>query len=459
MMNAAPFCPWCGKQRVPGPGPTAAELGSAVAVAADKVDFDQRVLEARARAVASRKAAPERTFSSGYSDLCIGFDPQIGFALIGVHEPDGEPARLRAYDMYNKRIAWEALSGEDLEDVDDEKLAVRGHTVYVSIGRTLRALDIFTGRQKWGAEFTDELRYESGAGQYRGIKLSDPTPPGQPGMVIAVTIDNIMVALDRDTGRLLWKREGVPSVVVTALEQSGLLLFEYDRLQEVINPAQQAPVLRIEKPIEHTCVVGRYGIWQVRNWGWRDRAGIVLFDYLANQELMFEAIDKIEDDVPFVMGFNRVFCATDSGYKVCYAPNGVPTVFREGHRLKQLAIVGPTLFALMAKQEGTQVRRVLGLDPQNLAVRFDLGELSTEPNDNEDKQILVLPDMAVIVNSRDRDDDHCELWGVSPTGQILWRTYVGEWSAHWYQGGHIVCYAGGFKILRPNDGQIVMEYS
>lgn len=211
--------------------------------------------------------------------------------------------------------------------------------------------------------------------------------------MITFTVDNMIMAMDRDTGRLLWKekREHMPSKV-TPIEQSGLLLFETKYVHEVINPAQQVPVLRIAKPIQCSNLVGRYGIWQVKSWGWRDREGIALFDYLANQEVMFEAIDGVDDDVACVMGFHRVFCATNDGDKICYAPNGVPTALREGHRIQQLAVVCPTLFALMAKHEGTRTRRVLGLDPQNLAVRFDLGELSREPSDNEDKQILALPD-------------------------------------------------------------------
>ena len=65
----------------------------------------------------------DRVFSEGHYDLCLGFDPQVGFALVGVHEPDGEPKRLCAYDMLNKRVAWESLSGEASDDIDDEKLA------------------------------------------------------------------------------------------------------------------------------------------------------------------------------------------------------------------------------------------------------------------------------------------------------------------------------------------------
>ncbi len=183
-----------------------------------------------------------------------------------------------------------------------------------------------------------------------------------------------------------------------------------------------------------------------------------MFDYLANQEVMFDAIDKIEEDVPFVMGFNCVFGATHSGDKLFASPNAKPTVLREGLRINQLAVAGPTLFALLIKSEGTRVRRVVGLDPQTLAVRFDLGELSTEPTSSRANQILALPDMAVIVTSSG-DSSQCELWGVLPTGQIAWRTPVGSWSAHYLLGGHIVCYADGWKILRPNDGQIVMEYT
>ncbi len=247
---AAPFCPWCGKPRTPG---------------ASDDDHAKRVKVAKA-ARSGGKTKSESVLSEGHRHSHLAFDPQIGFAMIGAHKHD-DAMHLRAYDLYNKRVAWEALSGEMARDTM-ERVAVRGHTVYANIGRTLRALDLFTGRQKWGSEFSDVLDSES-AVPHRELKIVDTTPPGHPGAVIAFTIDKTIVSMDRDTGRPLWKekREHMPRSV-QPLEQSGLVLFQiHSHLHEVINPAQQALVLRVEKSIENAWLAGRFGLWKVRNWG------------------------------------------------------------------------------------------------------------------------------------------------------------------------------------------------
>src|SRR5439155_22968947 len=165
-------------------------------------------------------------------------------------------------------------------------------------------LDLYTGRVKWGAELSDKLTYDGSYGPERGLKLLDPSPPGQRGAVMAFTTDSTISSFDRDSGQLSWreKRERLP-YRMTCIGQSGLVAFDNG---EVMNPLQQKPVMKLGG---HGEIVGQYGLWRVSNWGWRQREGIVLFDYLANKELLFEAIEDVESDVRLVMGHGRVFGA------------------------------------------------------------------------------------------------------------------------------------------------------
>lgn len=452
---AAPFCPWCGKPRAP-----VGQVAQAAVAVSGGAELSIAERRDRLRAAMGRNAPSEprqtRPFTSSPYNLCLAFEPQIGFALIGLHEPDGEKPRLRAWDLYNKRVAWEALADmQGIDDVSYEHIAVRGRNVYVDAERSMQVLDLYTGQTKWGAEFPDKLEYQSSAGPNRGLKIVDVSPPGQPGAVLAFTTDYTVCSFDRDTGRPLWRetRESTPSNAM-ALGESGLVWLDANP-PEIMNPFSQTPVL---KPVFRGGVIGHYGIAQVSNHGWLQRDGIVLFDYLANKELLFEAIDDVMSDVPMVMGHGRIFCAVERE-KLFAAPNGKPTLLKEGFRIAALCMAGPTLFVLLTKEHGTRYRRVLGVDPLTLAVRFDLGELSSEPDDNRPWQMCTNEQIVAFVTSRDQSDDHCEIWGVLPTGQVLWKTYVGEWKGHYFQGGHIVVRTdNGWFVLRPNDGQITMEY-
>jgi hypothetical protein len=271
---------------------------------------------------------------------------------------------------------------------------------------------------------------------------------------MAFTTDSTLSSFDRDSGKLLWRetRERLP-YRMTCIGQSGLIVFDDG---DVMNPMQQKPVTRVAGRGQ---VIGQYGLWLVKSWGWLQREGIVLFDYLANKEIFFEPIEHVEDDVPFALGHNRVFCAV-SDEKLFAAPQGKPTLLKEGYCIRALCMAGPTLFVMLCKHQGTGWRRVLGVDPQTLAVRCDLGELTTEPNESWERQMCGDDHVLVLVTSRDSDDDHCELWGVVPTGQVIWKTYVGEWYTHYFLGGHVVVMTGrGWTILRANDGQIVAAYA
>jgi outer membrane protein assembly factor BamB len=433
--------------------------GAAAAARSDDDDDVDELFDSNRRSPRGAAASPE-IFSESASDLCLAFDPQVGFALVGLHNPRGGQPRLRAYDMYNKRVAWESLAGQaGLKDVDEERLAVRGRNVYVSLGRSLSVLDLFTGQPKWGAEFTDRLAYDSSYHARRGLRIVDPVPPAHRGAVLTFSVDYTISAFDRESGQPLWRevRQHLPSDDYP-IEEAGLVVL--NRPLEVMNPFVQKPLVTIEQSLERLDVVGRYGLWQVRHYGWRDRAGIVVHDFVTNKEVLFEGVDHLEDDVPTVMGSGKVFAATESGAKLFGGPKPKTVELVPGFHIRSLVMGGPTLFALLEKTHGTDYRRVVGVDPETLALRFDLGELTTEPDDDWTQQMCTNGQITVLVTSPTNDDDNCELWGVDPGGRVHWKANVGEWRGHYFLGGHlVVCSVGTWRILRPDSGQEVAVYS
>jgi len=388
------------------------------------------------------------------------FDPRAGFALLGAYAPDGEQPRLRAYDVYGKRVAWDAFTGDaGVAELDYESIAVRNGNVYVGVGRSLRVLDLFTGQQKWGAEMPDTLAHDMGPFAIRGARVVDPAPPGARGPVWVVAIDDTIAAFDRDTGQQLWRetRENMPRRIHPF--ESGLVLLDYRHTVEMVDPATRAILDTVGPRVERLDLEGRYGVLQVERWGWRERDGILVHDFLAKKEALFEAVENAEDDVQTVTGQGRVFCALENGAKLFAAPRGKPVELVPGMHIKSLVMCGPTLMVMLRKQHGTSYRRVLGVDPQTLAVRFDLGEWSKEPDDYWEWQICSNGHVAVVVNSPTGNDSDCELLAVDPAGRILWRLPVKRWKTHYFLGGHLVVTSSmGWQIVRPDTGQAIATY-
>jgi outer membrane protein assembly factor BamB len=434
----APFCPYCGARKsVQAPSP------------------------AGVPGVAASPPASARPFTAPFTDLRLLFDPRAGFALIGAYAPEGKPPCLRAFDLLRGHVAWEAFAGERaVADLDWESIAVHSGNVYVAVGRSLRVLDLFTGQQKWGAELSDQLGHDSRSFAERGPRVTDPAPPGTRGPVWIRTIDDTIAAFDRDSGQPLWRetREESPRYVLPF--EAGLVLLDHSHTLELVDPATRAVLDKVGPRVERMDLEGRYGVLQVDNWGWRERDGILVHDFLAKKELLFEAVERLEDDVPSVTGHGRVFAATESGAKLFAGPPAKQVELIPGFHIRTMAMCGPTLMVLLSKHHGTGYRRFVGVDPQSLAVRFDLGEWTHEPNDDWTEQLCSNGHVAITVTSPTGRYDTCDLLAVDPAGRILWKLPVGEWKAHSFLGGYVVVHSSmGWQIVRPDNGQVVAVYA
>ena len=449
VVAGAPFCPYCGASK----GAPQQVVGGA--------QVQARVEAIRLARSGQQAAKAARPFSTSFPGLCFTFDPRAGYALIGAYAPDGQPPRLRAYDLMGGRVAWEAFTGDEgVLELDYESITVRAGNVYVGVGRSFRVVDLFTGQQKWGAELPDALAYDGGHFTERGPRVIDPVQPGMRGPVWVIAVDKTVAAFDRDTGQPCGARSSRTRRAGSTRSSPGCCSPSAATSSSSWIPSNRHVIERVGPRVERLDIEGRQGIMQVDRFGWRDREGILVHDFVARKELLFEGVDDLEDDVQSVTGQGRVFCAVESGAKLVAAPRGKPVELMAGMHIRALAMCGPTLMVLLVKHQGTRYRRLLGVDAQSLAVRFDLGEWTTSPTDHWTRQVCSNGHIAVVVTSTTDRDDNCELVAVNPAGRIGWKLAVGEWKAHAFVGGHlVVCSSKGWQVVRPDTGQVVASYA
>jgi outer membrane protein assembly factor BamB len=411
--------------------------------------------------------APEGPLTAGASESALGFDPRVGFVMVGAHAPYGEPPRLRAWDMGGRRVLWEALGGQSwVADVSASGLRVLGQNVYVAHKRQLLALDLATGARRWGLPLPDAADGSDDAGG--GLAVADPFAREGRGAILVRAIDNGLHAFDRDSGQVLWARSfGDKSFELEAIEGAGVCLvrhgFPYVKV-DIINPAYAQPIASLGHDHWSTDLGrarpaggGRTVATVVDDFGsGGDDDGLLVFDAVTGAQHAFDRKDDLEEDIVAIAMGPRVFAAAREGLYVGPRGRVVPSPV-PNHTVVSFAAAGPTLALLLRKAHGTPVRRVVGLDPATLAFRFDAGEAGTEPDEPWEGQLASDGWSLVFVSTPTDDRSACELRSVdTTTGRMLWSRPVGTWRSHRFLAGHLVVWSDErIEVLSPSNGQVV----
>lgn len=393
-------------------------------------------------------AGPSRELSAEPGEATLLLDPQLGPVVVGKHEPLGQPPSLRAWDPKNKRVLWEMFKGQTwVTQLDASSFRLHGRTLYVANRRNLVALDLASGHQKWGAQLPDEISRYDELGEEPRLVVEDAFPPNQPGVVLVKTEDNVLSAFDRDSGRPLYQRtfgKDSSEFTLQAVPHGQVALVTYGRPYnkcERINPAYAQPlsVHGLGADGDWSCdlgVCGLYGrsvVTRVESFGPEsDQDGALVFDAITGQRYFFEQVDDLEEDIlPETMN-GRVFFGVDDGQGMWVGPRGatLPSP-AQGFKIKAWKACGPTLFVLLVKARGTEVRRVIGLDPNTLAMRFDCGMIGTEPDGLGARTFVTDGQTVAYVTSPQDDMNACEIVAVdAAAGFRLWSKPVGGYRAH-----------------------------
>jgi hypothetical protein len=362
----------------------------------------------------------------------VAFDPQVGFLAIAGFAPGGEPARIRAWDLKNQRALWEALHGQKwVEEISDDEIWVHGKNVYFAKKRQIVVLDLVSGAQKWVASLSDTA-----------VDVADPFPPVGRGAILVATSDHRLFAFDRDSGQPLWNRgfehtveiEPVVGQCTCVVRIAGTYV-----KAEIVNPAYPQPIARFGHDHWSTdlglCrVSGRSVVTVAEDMGSEgDDDGILGFDAVTGARHFFDRAPDLEESdlAPCAMG-PRVFAATDDLDGIYVGPHGrVMPVPIPNHEVVAFCAAGPTLVMLLKKTHGSEIRRVIGIDPHSMAFRFDAGEAGDEPSSDFERQ-LATDGYSLVYVATDEDEGASELRSIdTTTGRRLWtHRLTNDWLDH-----------------------------
>jgi DNA-directed RNA polymerase subunit RPC12/RpoP/outer membrane protein assembly factor BamB len=388
--------------------------------------------------------------------VAIALDPQLGPVVVRVFSPVGVPPVVQAYDVRQKRVLWEAFKGQTwMGNLEAASFRILGRNVYIANKRNLVVLDLASGNQKWGAQLPDEISRVKNIGEEPRLVVEDAFPPNQPGAILVKTEDHVLSAFDRDSGRPLYQRtfgkdssdftiQIVPNGQVAAIVYG----FPYNKC-EIVNPAYPQPLSRHgEGPdgdwstdLGACTLFGRTVVTRVESFGPEtDQDGALCFDALSGQRHFFVQAEDLEEDiVPETIG-GRVFFGANGGEAMWVGPEGrlYPSP-AQGFRILAWRACGPTLFVLLVKARGTEVRRVIGLDPGTLAMRFDCGMIGTEPS-NLGREVFQSDGQTVVYVASPQDDSSdCELVAVDAAGGFrIWAKPIGDYVSHHIVLGHVL---------------------
>ena len=440
VVAGAPFCPFCGAQ---------------------KPIRDLQSVTTDSQEGAATPASAEPVFTLFGADLCLTFDPRAGFGLLGGAAPEGQPGRLRLFDLAQRRVLWEALLGEpDAAKIRASTLSVWHGSVYVGLGRKLCVLDLLAGAEKWRAELSDDVASAPSEGGFHSARIIDSAPKNSPGVVWVLTVDNKLHAFDRGSGKPLWSeaRASLPLRVVPI--GAGLMLSQSEKALQLVDPATKRVLDSVKGRVERWDLDGTRALLQVGLWGMLERDGLLVHDFGTKKEVFFEPLKDLDREVPSIPADGRVFAALKVGGKLAAAPKSKTVALVPDFRIAALASCGPTLLALLRKSGGTSVRRLVGVDPATLEVRFDLGELAPRPTARWAEQLCSNGHVAVFVDGDPNDHQKGALIALDSRGRTLWRAPIGEWRAHYFLGGHLVVLSShGWQVLRPETGQVYAAFS
>lgn len=461
-MSTTFHCPFCG---APITGPAPGEAFACPYCRAKVVAPYEGAGAPRWDGGAASSREEAGAFTGDLDDtVFVTVDPQLGPLAIGAFAPNGKPAVLRCWDMRAKKPLWEQLSGQSwVENLKLGSFQVIGRNLYVGNKRQLLCLDLANGNRKWQATLSDAVH----ADDELGLNIADPFHSQGRGAILVPTIDNMLYAFDRDSGQQIWARPaGKDGAEVQPVAGMGAVVVKTRGTfvkAEIVNPAYPTAIAQIGQgdwsmDLGECTVVGRTVISVIENWGPEsDQNGLVCFDAVTGQIHFFDPVEDLEEEVIPVATGQRVFAAVDGGNGLYVGPRGQPMPPPvPNHKIVAMVQAGPTLVLMLTKAHGTEVRRVVGIDPNTMGFRFDAGEAGAEPNYDWKRQLVTDGYSLVFVATPDDDLRNAELRSVdTSTGSQLWKRSVEFPRRHWFLNGALIVRTAnrGFEVLNPQNGQ------
>ncbi|MDB4995979.1 MAG: hypothetical protein JWM74_3411, partial [Myxococcaceae bacterium] len=410
-------------------------------------------------------------FSTLVNLLSLAHVPQGGFILIGAHHPEGEPARLRAYDPRRRAIVWEALEGEEwLEYLKD--IRIIGTRVLIPNRTMLHCLDLATGQLLWTAKLTEKVDL-IGSGTLRG-----PAVHELGGAFVAKTIGRTLVSLDPTTGQEKARRKFDQNVDVLHVDGEQQLVVRFEQadrgLMEILAPATLEVAGRFgkvwfgdESSVLAAHTSGGHIVAHVDSWGLLSSRGVFVGEVASRKEVLFERDRNVDVDVVPSFDGGRLVYVTTKG-DIHLAPGGkkIPLPLA-GHRIKAVTLAGATLFVALEDTAG--VAQLVALDAATLAPKLQYGALApmgqaARPTKRDPTRYVVAEGGLAFFVARRDGSTFGELRVVDvSTGAIVSTRSLSDVGVldDWYvQAGCLVLWShSAVRVIDPMRGITVASYT
>lgn len=387
----------------------------------------------------------------------VAIDAQLGPIAVGY---DPKQKAVHAIAMTSKKTLWTALQGEEHVDrVQLDNLCVRQRNVYIAIENKLWCFDLMTGQQKWAHRLG---QYADGV-QGVGLAIGDPYPAGVHGAILVPAgSGQWLYALDRESGIELWQRQYENNVRVEAADGLGTCVVrsDYSRV-EIINPASELPVatiardIFIAKPINGTVLGIFEGDPENADGG---RNGIVAIDARTGQETFFDPIENLDSNKMACGIGGHVFAIRNEGAGIYVGPAGRDLPSPVPQSVVADLLMGHHALGVVTEIAGGKNRgdrRLIGLDPVTMAIKFDAGPVASPRNDDE--RTVATDNASFVVLAPSDAKEHAELRSFeAATGRPLWSDKVPLWVEHYFRGGLLVVQRKDILEIRlPPTGQVI----
>jgi serine/threonine-protein kinase len=415
------------------------------------------------------RVSARKPFTSPTPWLSIGLEPQLGFLVVGAHQPEGEPPRLRAWDLRRGAVVWEALRGQAwVRELRDIRLL--GPYVLVVTRQTLLALDLRTGQQQWTAQLPEKPEYRAG-GEDRGPVIFDCV--AHSGNLV-VHGPKSLVALDAATGQERWRRQLPGPVEAWAVEGTPLLVMRYSSgargALEILHAQAPEPLASFgtqwftdEASVVSAYVEGGRIAARVENWGLLMAKGVLVIDAATQKQIAFEREKEVDVAFRTVPGPSCAYYVS-GGALVSAGKRQPPS---PGYHYMAFKLAGASLVVVLEEDARPRSYRLVVCDAATLRLRHDLGPVAAPgqlsaylPNDPA-RYVLVAGEYLVFsaLAPTGRTEVRCVH---AATGQVLWsqpRQEVAPVDDAFLLGGMIVLRsADAIELVEPARGTVVGRY-
>lgn len=354
--------------------------------------------------------------SSDHSSTTIVVDPYVGMLCIGLH---GASQRVRAIDNLTQRVLWEAAPEVQVSDTG-RCVTVCGGRAYIVNDTALWAVDLYSGRLIFRTMLESGIQCAFGQ-----PNVWDACHPSSPGTLVAQTLQDQYVGIERGYGSTLWKIEDAKDMGPVPVP-GGVVISAFDGTQlstMIIDPTRgPSPLFKLPSSDVRVRTAGRNVLMGAQELEADSASGVAVVEMPTGRVLLqANAPFDAKRGAPVACG--RFVYSADL-FRLAATPMG-PSVEGElvsGYAIERLEATYSIVVALLGEMSGAHRYKLVGLDPNTLKVWYTIdADLGAGSRTQDDVEPLAALGPFVAVAGRRGENETVFTVIHADTGRVGWQ--------------------------------------